>query len=326
MRFDRTALGGGLYISGRIENGKAQMEFTVSLTGSRLRGCEQDVCGGFTVELLMLDRDGAEVAAAVIPASVPACLPGGEEEWRYTDTVKSLLIYPRLWKSVEDPYIYTVRASLLQDGRLLDELTAGYALRTFSRHPTRGFLLNEARFPLRGVRYHRKLTGDERLECESLENDLKLLLEMGANTVCVESGELDAEFVDMCEQRGLLIWCEAYGQAKEKLPVWEDGQRGLVSPDRRRKTDLFYYYKACWSGEPFVHLCLPEFAEGGERAVVRVYSNQKKVALYVDGMLFEWKESEPCFCFEDVPVCGRETVLSAQTGNLYTALTVRRNR
>lgn len=326
MRFDRSALGGGLYVAGRMENGKAAMEFTVCLTGSLPRDCGDDGGGEYTVEILMLDREGAEVAAAVMPAPPPSCLQEGQEDCTFMDTIKSLLIYPHLWKSVEDPYLYTVRASLFRDDELTDELTVSHALRTFSRHPTRGFLLNEAPFPLRAVRYHKSLSGDKGMQKERLENDFKLLLEMGANAVCVESEDLDAEFVDLCEHKGLLIWCGADGRTEEDLPVWDDAQKGLITADRRRKTDLFYYYKACWGSEPFVHLCRPEFADSLESATVRVYSNQKKAALYVDGQLFEWKESAPCFCFEEVPLPGRDTVLSVQTGNLYAALTVRKNR
>ena len=60
--------------------------------------------------------------------------------------------------------------------------------------------------------------------------------------------------------------------------------KGLVTYDRKTRKDAFYYYKAKWSAEPFVHLCGKRFAKRTEEAVeVKVYTNQPEATLSVNG-------------------------------------------
>ncbi|SCP98006.1 glycoside hydrolase family 2 protein [Anaerobium acetethylicum] len=76
--------------------------------------------------------------------------------------------------------------------------------------------------------------------------------------------------------------------------------KGLVTYDRSIKKQAFYFYKACWSKEPFVYLCGKRFTKHAEDKInIKVYSNQKQVDLWVNGehighlcesAIFEFKE------------------------------------
>ncbi len=58
-------------------------------------------------------------------------------------------------------------------------------------------------------------------------------------------------------------------------------QKGLVTYNRSVRKDAFYYYKAKWSGEPFVHICSSRFKKRAEELIdVKVYTNQKEICLY----------------------------------------------
>ena len=60
--------------------------------------------------------------------------------------------------------------------------------------------------------------------------------------------------------------------------------KGLVTADRKVRKDAFYYYKAQWSKEPFVHLTSARFSPRPAGATeIRVYSNSPRVALTLDG-------------------------------------------
>ena len=60
--------------------------------------------------------------------------------------------------------------------------------------------------------------------------------------------------------------------------------KGLVSHDRTLRKDAFYYYKAKWSAEPFVHLCASRFVRRArERIDVKIYTNLPRVTLWKDG-------------------------------------------
>lgn len=58
-------------------------------------------------------------------------------------------------------------------------------------------------------------------------------------------------------------------------------QKGLVTYDRSVRKDAFYYYKAKWSAEPFVHICSGRFEKrAAEQIDIKVYTNLKEVCLY----------------------------------------------
>ena len=76
--------------------------------------------------------------------------------------------------------------------------------------------------------------------------------------------------------------------------------KGLITFDRKVKKQAFYFYKACWSKEPFVYLCGKRFIKHADENIdIKVYSNQNEVSLWVNGRfvgtccgktIFEFKE------------------------------------
>ncbi len=99
--------------------------------------------------------------------------------------------------------------------------------------------------------------------------------------------------------------------------------KGLVSFDRKTKKDSFYLYKAWWSDEPFVHICGSRYVDRPEAVTtVKVYSNQKKVALYANGKLVEEKSGDKVFVFK-VPLEG-DVELKAVSGELTDLCAIRR--
>ena len=90
--------------------------------------------------------------------------------------------------------------------------------------------------------------------------------------------------------------------------------KGLVTFDRKTKKDSFYLYKAWWSEDPFVHICCKRFAERTRSEIeVKVYSNQKSVALFVNGEKLAEQTGEHVFTFK-VKLNG-ETKVQAVAGD-----------
>ncbi len=90
--------------------------------------------------------------------------------------------------------------------------------------------------------------------------------------------------------------------------------KGLVTFDRKTKKDSFYLYKAWWSDEPFVHIASKRFTDRAKDTItVTVYSNQKSVALYVNGEKLETKTGDKTFTFR-VPLTD-VTVVKAVAGD-----------
>ena len=63
--------------------------------------------------------------------------------------------------------------------------------------------------------------------------------------------------------------------------------KGLVSHDRQIRKDAFYYYKARWSAQPFVHLCAKRFVKRAQAAIdIKCYTNQPNVQLLLNGKYY----------------------------------------
>lgn len=103
--------------------------------------------------------------------------------------------------------------------------------------------------------------------------------------------------------------------------------KGLVSRDRLTRKDAFYYYKARWSSEPFVHLCGHRFTKRCRDTVeIRVYTNQETVQLLLNGTLFaEGKNNgNGTAVFPGVPLNRGENRLEARSGQASDALVLER--
>lgn len=151
---------------------------------------EANVKGKGDVNLTVLDADGKTVASGKL----------GEEL-----TVKNV----HLWSGVIDPYLYTVKAALINDCNIDDETECKIGFRTFSVDPDKGFFLNGKSYPLRGVCRHqdRPKLGNAITKKEH-EEDMQLIREIGANTIRLAHYQHDQYFYDLCDKYGLVIWAE----------------------------------------------------------------------------------------------------------------------
>ena len=98
--------------------------------------------------------------------------------------------------------------------------------------------------------------------------------------------------------------------------------KGLVTVDRKVKKDAFYVYQAYWAKKPMVHIAGRRYAQrSGESTVVKVYSNQPQVSLYVNGKLVETKEAYRVFAF-DVQLEEGQNILLAVADQVKDSITL----
>ena len=113
------------------------------------------------------------------------------------------------WHGLRDPHLYTARAELLAGDAVLDEVELRFGCREFEVDPHRGFLLNGEEYPLRGVSRHQDFEGVGNAITEEVkQQDLALVLELGATTVRLAHYQHDQRFYDLCDEAGLVVWAE----------------------------------------------------------------------------------------------------------------------
>ncbi len=124
-------------------------------------------------------------------------------------SLETLLRNPHLWDGVRDPYLYTVKVSLIIGGECVDSLSKQFGVRTFGFDRERGFILNGKPTPLRGVNYHQDApkTGWA-MSQKQRERDYSMMRDMGCNAVRMAHYQHCEEEYALCDRLGLCVWTE----------------------------------------------------------------------------------------------------------------------
>ncbi|MBN1651437.1 MAG: beta-galactosidase [Bacteroidales bacterium] len=116
---------------------------------------------------------------------------------------------PHLWNGTADAYTYQVRISLLQKGKIVDQVVQPLGLRYYSVDPEKGFFLNGNALRLNGVCRHQDRFGKgNALSVEDHISDFSIIREMGANAVRLSHYQQSEQVYNICDTTGILVWTE----------------------------------------------------------------------------------------------------------------------
>lgn len=290
----------------RIENGKAYLEFEFS---EEIKKCDsQEMLQAALLQIS--DREGREVFRCLYPLAEeePAC---------------AILLHPHLWNGLEDPYFYKVTLHfIITEGLLYESFTQPLPIYTLEEISGKGWFLNGKPFEVRAVSWDISKK-DETVQLEKLT----AIKEMGANTLYLYGEKASKELAQSCMEKGFVIWEEtglltdsperAFIKANEKLPEC----KALFSS--AFLADTYYHYKAKWCKTPFVYINMNSIKKNEKQHLsLTVYSNQKKVALYTNGTLFEFLTGGLEYFFEEIPIKKYPLTLTAEAGECRAAVTI----
>ncbi len=117
---------------------------------------------------------------------------------------------PTLW-STKNPALYTVRTEVIVDGQIVDTYDTDYGFRYFEFDADTGFSLNGENMKLKGVCMHHDqgALGAEAWE-RAMERQVEILKEMGCNSIRVTHNPASDEFIEICNEQGILVIDETF--------------------------------------------------------------------------------------------------------------------
>lgn len=202
---------GGLYRYVRLIN-TAESSFSLDVLGSDGVFIDTDPAGDgacVSVRAAMTGIvEGQRVSLEIFDAEgKPVC-----EAWAFAaceTRLNAFIPEAHLWNGVDDPYLYRARLRLVSFNEVVDELEIPFGVRSFEVDTEKGFILNGAEKPIRGVcRHQDRLYLGSALSKAEAEEDMQIIADMGANGVRLAHYQQAREVYDACDKLGLVVWAE----------------------------------------------------------------------------------------------------------------------
>ena len=130
---------------------------------------------------------------------------------------------PKLW-SLTQPIQYTLRTTLWQKGKQIDQSEVKTGFRTFTFDPDKGFALNNQWMKVKGVCLHHDagVLGAE-VYTEVWKRRLLTLKSLGVNAVRTSHNPQATSLYNLCDELGLLVMDEAFDEWEFPKRKWLQG-------------------------------------------------------------------------------------------------------
>ncbi len=175
------------------------------------------------VQTTVLTPEGEPVAQYTGKATVAA-----RETGKVTESLN--VKNPVRW-SLESPTLYTVQTRILRAGKIVDEVSTPFGIRSLKFDPDKGLFLNGKSVKIQGVCEHQAASPvGAAVPAALIERRLQQLKNMGCNAIRVAHNPQLPAFYDLCDRMGILVLDEIF-----------DGWHGKAKQDYGRR-----FFKTDW--------------------------------------------------------------------------------
>ena len=184
---------------------------------------------------------------------------------------------PVLWNGRKNPYLYTVRCEIFDSTtqEVTDNIDIRTGLREYHIDSHKGFFLNGEHIKLQGVSRHqdRENMGNAITEKQHAE-DVKIILDVGANSVRLAHYQQNSYFYDLCDESGLLVWAEVPVISRFSPKRNENAEQQLVELIKQNYNHPSIF---CWGIENEITI-----AGSASKKLITFLKHMHKVARHLD--------------------------------------------
>ncbi|HEY4325012.1 MAG TPA: glycoside hydrolase family 2 TIM barrel-domain containing protein [Mucilaginibacter sp.] len=118
--------------------------------------------------------------------------------------------FPQLW-SLEKPQLYKAKVKIIETGKIIDETTTAFGIRTIHFDATSGFTLNGKNIKLHGgcIHHDNGPLGSAAID-RAEERKIELLKHQGYNAIRLSHNPPSPQLLDACDRLGMLVIDEAF--------------------------------------------------------------------------------------------------------------------
>lgn len=165
---------------------------------------DSDTAANVTVRNTVYTSDGTQASNS---AETSVTVNAGATA---TATSEPVVSKPELW-STDSPTMYYVRTELLVDDFVVDTYDTEFGFRYFSFDSDTGFYLNGKAVKLNGVcMHHDQGALGSAAAYDAMYRQLAKMKDMGVNAIRTSHNPADEDFIDICNELGLLVMEEAF--------------------------------------------------------------------------------------------------------------------
>ncbi len=193
---------GNYIIANKVKGTTGVVEFETTVNNDYKKGSQK-----FSLRHTAYDADGKEVATVTAPEQ---SLAAGEN-----CVVKSSMQIKdvRVWNGVQDPYLYNIKSEIVANKKTIYEKEIKTGIRTLEYSSTDGLILNGERVQINGVCLHHDGGAlGAAVYRRTVERQMEILKEMGANAIRLSHNPSSEEFLQVCDEQGMLVMAEAFDE------------------------------------------------------------------------------------------------------------------